>query len=352
METNPLLHQEPPLKVFTAQQQRSAPAISWYRSSLPPGAMKQLHQRSDLQGAIQTVGYLAIYLGLGAVTIWSSLRGPWWLTLGGFFVFNMVAAFMINGIHELGHGTVFKTKIWNVIFDYVLAFFGWMNHLTFESSHIRHHRYTLHPPDDLEVVLPVRLMIRHFFLTGFFDPRPIWETLKGMTRIACGRFDGEWELTLYPADVPQERKLPVRWARIQLLGHAGIAVVAAIGHWWIVPLMFSLPTFCGTGLFFLCNNTQHIGLQDNVDDYRLCCRTFTLNPVVRFIYWQMNYHIEHHMYAAVPCYNLKKLHQLIRDDLPPTPRGIVGVWREIASIQALQDADPTYQHQALIPQRS
>ena len=29
---------------------------------------------------------------------------------------------------------------------------------------------------------------------------------------------------------------------------------------------------------------------------------------MRFWYWHMNFHIEHHMYAAVPCYNLEKLH--------------------------------------------
>jgi len=80
------------------------------------------------------------------------------------------------------------------------------------------------------------------------------------------------------------------------------------------PVDHSAP-FYGGWLFFLCNNTQHIGLQDHVPDFRLCCRTFALHPVTRFHYWQMNYHTEHHMYAAVPCYNLGKLHALIRHDL-------------------------------------
>ena len=41
--------------------------------------------------------------------------------------------------------------------------------------------------------------------------------------------------------------------------------------------------------------------------------------VVRFLYWHMNYHIEHHMYAAVPCYRLGRLHRAIRHELPPLP---------------------------------
>jgi fatty acid desaturase len=143
--------------------------------------------------------------------------------------------------------------------------------------------------------------------------------------------------------------VPVRWARMLLAGHAAIAVFSAVEHWWIVPVLFSLPKFCGSWLFQLCNNTQHIGLQDNVSDFRLCCRTFTLNPLVRFLYWQMNYHTEHHMYAAVPCYNLDKLHRLIRHDLPPCADGLVAVWREITAIQARQEKDPAYQHQPTLP---
>jgi fatty acid desaturase len=55
------------------------------------------------------------------------------------------------------------------------------------------------------------------------------------------------------------------------------------------------------------------------------------------------------MYAAVPCYNLGKLHKMIGHDLPPTPRGLFGVWREINYILKKQEADPTYQHEARLP---
>ena len=41
---------------------------------------------------------------------------------------------------------------------------------------------------------------------------------------------------------------------------------------------------------------------DCVPDFRLTTRTFYLNnPVVRNWYWQMNYHIEHHMYRPAAC---------------------------------------------------
>lgn len=333
---------------FTAKE-RKAPVIDWYRTPLPKDDFKALHQKSDMKGAIQTLGYLGILAATGTAAYYSFGQWAWPVTVLLVFLHGMVAAFLINGVHELGHGTVFQTKSLNHFFCHLLAFLGWINHETFYTSHTRHHRYTLHAPDDLEVVLPIRVMIRHFLLTGFVDPVAIGRALKNTIRIARGRFEGEWELTLYPESAPDKRAVPVRWARFLLLGHGLIVAISlATGH-WIIPVLVTLAPFCGGWLFFLCNNTQHVGLQDFVPDFRLCCRTFTLNPVIRFLYWQMNYHTEHHMYAAVPCYNLGTLHRLIRHDLPPCPEGLVGVWKEIAMIQARQEKDPTYQHCVKLP---
>ncbi len=331
-------------------QIRKTPVINWYRSPLPPGAMKELHQRSDAKGFVQAGGCLAILATTFTLALYSTFHWPWWVTAAAVFLHGMVTAFMINGVHELGHGTVFKTKWLNPFFCHINAFLGWFNHEMFQNSHARHHRYTLHPPDDLEVVLPIRLMIWHFLKTGFVDPGAAWFTLWETIRIACGGFHGEWEMTLYPPSAPEKRVTTVRWARIVLIGHAAIAATSLYFGLWMIPVLITLSPFYGGWLFFLCNNTQHIGLQDNVPDFRLCCRTFTLNPVVRFLYWQMNYHTEHHMYAAVPCYNLSRLHALIKYDLQPCPAGLTAVWKEIAMIQARQDRDPAYQHHVQLPE--
>jgi fatty acid desaturase len=45
-----------------------------------------------------------------------------------------------------------------------------------------------------------------------------------------------------------------------------------------------------------------------------------MNPVSRFIYWNMNYHVEHHMFPMVPYHALPRLHATIKDDLPPPNR--------------------------------
>ena len=67
-----------------------------------------------------------------------------------------------------------------------------------------------------------------------------------------------------------------------------------------------------------------------------------MNPVFRFLYWQMNWHVEHHMYAAVPFHALGKLHRLIAADTPKPNRSLASAWREIAACQRRQAGDPSY----------
>ena len=105
----------------------------------------------------------------------------------------------------------------------------------------------------------------------------------------------------------------------------------------------------GRWLQFLCNSAQHVGLVDNVPDFRLCCRTIYLNPIVQFLYWHMNYHTEHHMYAAVPCYRLGKLHRLIKDEMPWCPNGLRETWKHIGEVMERQAREPEYQYVAELP---
>ncbi len=55
------------------------------------------------------------------------------------------------------------------------------------------------------------------------------------------------------------------------------------------------------------------------------------------------------MYAAVPCYNLRKLHRAIESQMPPTAWGLIAAWREILGIFRLQAKDPGYQHVYQLP---
>jgi len=350
MQSDAPLTQEPPLAEFTETVRKNR-AIAWYRTKLPPGELKKLHRRSDLLASFQTVGYLLLLVIPGAVACYTAKFGPWWVAALGVVLYGMFSSFLINAVHELVHGTVFKTKWLNHVFCHLFAFLGLINHEMFGQSHVRHHRYTLHPPDDLEVQLPIKFAIRGFLRSAFFNwPGLKWK-LPNLVRLARGKFKGEWEMTLFPVEQPEKSRAVIRWARILIAGHLAVWVIGIATGYYLLPLLLTFGPSIANGPFWLCNNTQHVGLQDHVPDFRLCCRTFTLNPFLRFLYWQMNYHTEHHMYAAVPCYRLPRLHQLVKDDLPPTPHGLVATWRQIAMILKRQENDPDYQYDPPLPDR-
>jgi fatty acid desaturase len=326
--------------------------IAWYKSPLSRETLAALNQRSDWQGLLQTLGHLAL-LGLSGAAAWHAADH---LPVAGFglllFVHGTFFAFLSNAFHELCHQTVFRTKWLNTLFLNLVSFVSWSNPVMFWASHQEHHKYTLHPPDDLEVVLPQKLTLQSFVRSALVNPWDFVFRLKLVTRLCFGRVEGRWEEVLFPDTAVVPRRSLFNWARLTLVGHLLIVIVSLSFGFWQVPVLFTLAPFYGGWLQYLCNNTQHAGLQDNVPDFRLCTRTFLTNRFVRFLYWHMNYHIEHHMYAAVPCYNLGKLHTAIHSDLPHCPVGLVAAWREIIPILQRQKVDPQFQFVAQLPRRS
>ncbi len=328
------------------------PKINWYRTPLDRAVLAELNQRSDFWGLLQTLGHLGLLTLTGASAWYAAYHLPIWVLLVLLLLHGTFYAFLLNGFHELCHSTVFKTKWLNTFFLNVFSFLGGSNPVFFWASHQEHHKYTLHPPDDLEVVLPFEISLEGFLKSILINPWGFYQRMNGLIRLSQGRLEGEWEQILFPESESVHRQRLFNWARILLYGHGALLVLSLAMGWWLLPVLITLAPFYGGWLLFLCNNTQHVGLQDNMPDFRLCTRTFLLNPFVQFLYWHMNYHIEHHMYAAVPCYKLGKLHRAIQHDLPPSPNGIIAVWSEIIPIVRKQQVDPSYEYVPPLPART
>lgn len=316
--------------------------IKWYRSPLPAADLARLNQRSDFKGLLQSLGFLALLLCSGGIAWYAIDRAHWLVAVALVYLHGSLWAFMVNGFHELCHKTVFKTPALNIIFRNIYSFFGWFSHVSFWASHQAHHRYTLHPPDDLEVVLPVELTLRSYLGFAVINPRGFALRLKQVLELCFGRINNDWERALFPPDDEAGRRALFNWARVLIIGHALILVFALVTGWWMLIALVTLAPFYGGGFQYLLNVAQHIGLTDQVEDYRLNTRTIRLNPALAFLYWQMNYHIEHHMYAAVPFYNLPELHRLVKEDLPAPCQGVIGTWRQVIPILRRQRREPGY----------
>ncbi|OFY60956.1 MAG: NADH:ubiquinone reductase (Na(+)-transporting) subunit F, partial [Bacteroidetes bacterium GWF2_41_9] len=131
-----------------------------------------------------------------------------------------------------------------------------------------------------------------------------------------------------------------------------LVIAMAVLYRSILPLMFvGFPTLFGGWLLPIYGLTQHAALQENVLDHRLNCRTVYMNRIHRYLYWNMNYHVEHHMYPLVPYHALPKLHKLIKDDCPEPYKSITDAFREIIPAILKQAKDPSYFVERRIPEQ-
>jgi fatty acid desaturase len=144
--------------------------------------------------------------------------------------------------------------------------------------------------------------------------------------------------------VPQSEWNKVyRTARVWIGIHATVIGISVYLN-SILPLVYVgvLPTMYGAWLAQYFGLTQHVGLAEDVLDHRLNSRTIYMNPVFRFLYWNMNYHVEHHMFPMVPYHALPKLHQIMLPDTPKPYSGTIEAYREMIPALIRQLKEPEW----------
>ena len=241
--------------------------------------------------------------------------------------------------HEPGHGTAFKTDWMNNALYEIASFMVLRESTRWRWSHARHHSDTIIVGRDAEIAVTrppdwLALFLRFFGINTTY-------TFFRLVLLHCtGRLTAE-EKTFIPES--EYGKVILR-ARIYLVIYAGV-IGLAIYAGSILPLMFiGLPAFYGSWLQFIYGHTQHTGLAENVLDHRLNSRTIYMNAINRYLYWEMNYHVEHHMFPLVPYHNLARLHELVKADMPKPYSGLWEAWREIVPAVFRQWKDPSLLH--------
>lgn len=317
--------------------------IKWYRVAVEKSKLDKLKQRSDGRGFLQC-GSLLLLGALTGYGCYAAYRtGDWRLIIAAFFAHGTLVSFFgpPAAIHELSHGTSFKTKFWNEFFIRIFSFLSWTNFVFFRTSHPLHHQLTLHKGRDLEIVLPLQVRPIDVLYWLTFNPFYAIQQLKTHLRHSRGIVQGEWEERIFPASDPKNRQALFNWARLLVIGHLVLATIfSATGHWILIPIV-QFP-FYASWLANLVGFPQHAGLKSDIDDFRYLCRTMVIGPVPAYLYWNMNYHTEHHMYPAVPFWQLPELHRLIQHDMPVPNKGLRSAWKEILLIQKRRKTEPDY----------
>ena len=126
-----------------------------------------------------------------------------------------------------------------------------------------------------------------------------------------------------------------------MLFHGTVILASFLSGYYVLVFIISFSPFIANWGAYALGMTQHRGLKENDNDFRKATRSVKLNPLAEFLYWHLNWHSEHHMFAGVPCYNLEKLYNEIADQMPE-PRTLAGAWKEMRDTWARQQENPDY----------
>ncbi len=315
---------------------------TWYASPVPREQLGELMRRRDGPAIRDTLIWFACLLGFGGAG--EALWGSWWA----------VPAFAIYGVfygsasdsrwHECGHRTAFKTRWMNDAVYWIACFMILREPVVWRWSHVRHHVDTIVVGRDPEIGSERPPNLFHTCL-AFFALRGGPKTFRAVAMHAMGRISAA-EASFIPA---REQPRLFRDARMWLAIYA-VVIASAVAARSVLPLMLvGLPSFYGAWLHVVFGLTQHAGLAEDVVDHRLNCRTVYMNPVFRFIYWNMNYHVEHHMFPMVPYHALPTLHAIMKADTPEPYPGLIATYREIIPALLRQRREPDWFVQRRLP---
>jgi fatty acid desaturase len=253
--------------------------------------------------------HLAAHAGLIVVCATAiSLRVPlWWVLLP---IQGVLISFLFTLAHECTHKTPFANERLNDAVGHICGVLLVLPFRTFRYFHLAHHKWTNIQGRDPELDgAPIDTPLRwSWHITGL----PYWRSqFTQIANLVTGHFTAPW--------LPDTaRAAAIRDARLfaLLYAFAALSLLATpLLFWvWILPAMLGQPAL---RLYLLAEHGDCPKIANMFENTRT---TYT-NRMVRFLAWNMPYHIEHHVWPQVPFHQLPALHAHAKAHLGVTSKG-------------------------------
>ena len=276
--------------------------------------LKSIALRDDRPGLI----YLARWGGFLAVTsmiVWLSLGTLWvWPAMFLHGIFLAVPSYSFS--HEAAHGTAFRTRWLNECVLWFTSLLYMEEPLHRRYTHTNHHTFTWHAGKDSQMPFDTPMGFGDW-LAEISGSALLRFHLDAIMQLALGRYSD----VIREVAPQSEHPKMTRNARAFVLIYAAIAGLLIAGYSW--PLWFLvLPRILGAPVMLLFTLVQHVELQENSPSILESTRSFSTAWLGRFLYMNMNNHVEHHLYPQVPFYGLPTLADAVRNQVPAPDRGL------------------------------
>lgn len=275
--------------------------FAYKKDLLDASLVRTLTARSDKPAIVR----LAIHLAIITVCGWfvSLALFSWWL-LPAWLAYGIAVAFLFAPLHECIHRTAFRNRAANEIVATLAGFVLLLPANYFRFFHYAHHRHTNNPKLDPELLTPKPASTSEYIWAMCGIGSYWWPQIRSIARHCLGRIDEEFILE-------EKHALVVAEARVHVAGYGAIIAASLLleNAWlliyWIVPVMLGMVAL---RMFLLA---EHTGCELS-DNMLRNTRTILTNPATNLLAWNMPYHCEHHVFPAVPFYNLPQLHSHLK----------------------------------------
>jgi fatty acid desaturase len=276
-----------------------------FMAAVPAEVREAMTALSDAPGLRHLGLHLTSILLVGGLIATGVPGWPLLLPVQGVLI---VALFMLE--HEATHRTPFRSILLNDWAGRVAGFLLLLPFEWFRYFHLAHHRWTNIEGKDPELAAKAPQTLRKW--VWHVSGLPYWlSEARLMVALTRGRVTDDF--------IPESaRGRVVREARWMAAGYvvAGLTLIwTPVMLWvWIVPVLLGQPFL---RLYLLAEHGDCPRVANMFQNTRT---TFT-NRLVRLLAWNMPYHVEHHVWPAVPFHRLPEVHGLMKDKLQVTADG-------------------------------
>jgi len=275
-------------------------------ATLPQEGLATLSELSDGPG----LRHLAKHLGFVILfSVW--IAQGWWFWPLAIVAQGITVCFLFTLVHETTHKTPFRNSGLNEWVGRLAGFVILLPLAWFRYFHLAHHRHTNIPDKDPELLAGAKPETWPAYLIHV-SGLPYWVSMVRQVILNAVRGD--------PADYvpPRAQTRIIQEARWMLAGYALALLSLLISPlllWiWIIPCLVGQPFL---RLYLLAEHGRCAFVANMLENTRT---TYT-NRIIRFLAWNMPYHIEHHTLPQVPFHKLPKLHDDMKGHHGATANG-------------------------------
>jgi len=268
--------------------------------------LDEVKQRSDLKGIwVVAFSWMLIFGAMAMFTLW-----PNPLTfIAAVIIIGTRQLGLAIGMHDGAHGVLTKSPALNMFLSQWLCAYPMLAEtMSYRRYHLTHHMNTQQEND------PDLILSKPFPITRKSFRRKFIRDITGQTGYQQRK--AQILNALGDPSLPWDKRIDHFAAKLGPAVFTNLVLftlLALAGQWHLYFLLWVLPMLTWhQAVTRIRNIAEHAMVPDNDDPFRNA-RTTKANWFMRLVLAPgfVNYHVEHHLFMWVPCYNLPKLHKYL-----------------------------------------